>query len=224
MNHKKRIIGEILISMAIPVLCTCARIVKDSMDGYEPNLLSMVLYVLFLSVVTVPFLFLKDKKRKFNGFAIFLICVLVAVDQLVKIIIYRQGDFEIELISKGLSLKPSYNMYHTAMLSFLQLEINAAIIMCVKILTGLIMIVGVYLVMKKNKMIEEGVILLVLFCSGLFSSLVDSLVWGYTLDYICFPFYTVIDLKDIYLFIWGNLFVVYMLRVCGRQKELKGNV
>lgn len=222
MGQGKRKIEEILISMMIPVLCTCVRIVKDIMNGYEPNLLSMALYVLFLSIVTVPFLFSKDKKRKSNGSAIPMICVLVVLDQLIKVIVYRQGEFEIELISRGLSLKPSYNMYHTAMLSLLQWEVNTVVIVCLKIFAGLIMIVGLRLMMKKFKSIEGGTFLLVLFCSGVFSSWLDSLVWGYTLDYIRFPFYTVIDLKDIYMFIGGNLFVVYVLRVFECQKGLNG--
>lgn len=222
MSQRKRKIEEILYSMMISVLCTCVRILKDIMNGCNPNLRSMALYVLFLSIVTVPFLFFKKRKRKSSMFVIFMTFALVALDQLIKVIVYRQGEFEIELISKGLSLKPSYNRYHTAMLSFLQWEIDTVVIVCEKILVGLIMIVGIHLMIKKFKSIEDGTFLLILFCSGVFCSWLDSLAWGYTLDYIRFPFYTVIDLKDIYMVIGGNLFVVYVLRVFECQKDRKG--
>lgn len=170
-----------------------------------------------LSVATVPFLLIHQKKcGKF--FISGLVSLFVIADQIIKFVMLSLDDLKIEIIPHIFSLELSKNVFHSAMLSFFRFEVSIPGVLLIKVVSLLATLAGIKFVKRKFKTSEYIVWIFILILSGGIASFCDDILWGYTLDYLCFPAYTVMDLKDIYLFVGANLFNVTLLREYLYQK------
>lgn len=117
------------------------------------------------------------------------------IDQGIKLIIYKTG-VEINVLGKMFQLRQRKNMEQMALLNLFDIELNSYVIVMSKIAIVLI----VLLVIWKSKMSsEEFKCALLLLLSASFATLLDSLFWGYTLDYFYFNKLVCYDFKDFYV-------------------------
>lgn len=222
MNKKAEKLLEIIMVMAIPLLGVAVRCIKDIFRGYVPGYAGMLFYVAALSAVTVPFLLLHQRKhgRLFMAGAVVL---LVMADQIIKFILSSLDDVKIEMIPHVFSLEISKNVFHTAMLSFFRIESGIPGVLLIRAAALLALLAGISLIKKRFKRTEYVVWIFILMLAGSIASFCDTLFWGYTLDYLYFYAYTVIDLKDIYLSAGAGLVNVTLLREYFYQKNGGGH-
>lgn len=121
--------------------------------------------------------------------------ILTAADQLLKIVIYK-FDVNAKLAGSLLRIEPTPNLNQTAMFNLLGLELNGTFIIAFKAVI-IVLLCCIFLKIK-NKSVCLWYAFVLLLSAGI-STLADSAVWGYTLDYVYFSKLTCYDLKDFYV-------------------------
>lgn len=166
---------------------------------YINNIYDVISYLLFgvvnyaISIV----LFIKMKRMSDVNLKkiIILILSLVSLDQLIKLIIDRY-DINVNILGKLFRIEPTKNMEQNAALNFLKIELDDSLIIVFKLLLIFILFGMYFIVKNKNRNYMSVFILLM---SAAIVTLIDSVFWGYTLDYIYFNKLTCYDLKDFYV-------------------------
>lgn len=166
---------------------------------YINNIYDVISYLLFgvvnyaISIV----LFIKMKRMSDVNLKkiIILILSLVSLDQLIKLIIDRY-DINVNILGKLFRIEPTKNMEQNAALNFLKIDLDDSLIIVFKLLLIFILFGMYFIVKNKNRNYMSVFILLM---SAAIVTLIDSVFWGYTLDYIYFNKLTCYDLKDFYV-------------------------
>lgn len=166
---------------------------------YINNIYDVISYLMFgvvnyaISIV----LFIKMKRMSDVNLKkiIILILSLVSLDQLIKLIIDRY-DINVNILGKLFRIEPTKNMEQNAALNFLKIELDDSLIIVFKLLLIFILFGMYFIVKNKNRNYMSVFILLM---SAAIVTLIDSVFWGYTLDYIYFNKLTCYDLKDFYV-------------------------
>ena len=134
---------------------------------------------------------LLKKKKKLIAYVVF----AVLADQLIKVIIYQYQP-DINLIGKALRIQMVLNREQSALYSFFNIHMQTAVIIIQKILIfGAVTVV--YIKWKqKNQYYAYAYIL---FLTAMTASVIDSALWGFTVDYLNFYQLFCHDLKDLYV-------------------------
>ncbi len=145
------------------------------------------------------------KRIKPSRMGRWIVC-LVFIDQVIKVIIYRLNIDGI-IWNNIVGIKPIMNKEQMAILNFFKINLPSAIIIFLKVIIVIAILVAFLSIKKKN--INCIAIFVLLMASGV-ATLLDSLIWGYTLDYIYFVGLTCYDIKDFYVdialgFCWMEL-------------------
>jgi len=140
------------------------------------------------------YLYMKTKK------VFFLIIILVAIDQLIKLIINKfYLDSEFEIIPSLLYFKPTFNHKYFYINSLFNLVDGfwVHIIGCIAVIL-IMLIIDSYLKRKKygSFILRIGIMITI---AGAISALICTIFWNGTLDYIYLKPLFVFDLKDLYL-------------------------
>lgn len=172
-------------------------------------------YAFCLIVYWVSCKVMNKIKWKLKDYILF-VTGLVVVDQILKLIIYKVNpDFNI--IGTLLKIRIKENYHQMAILNFFDIEINSLSIIFFKSL--LIIFILVVFMCIKNKNSNHILAFVFLFSTGV-ATLVDSICWGYTLDYIYFYNLAVFDLKDFYSDVAVGLILLDQLVVT--KPKIKG--
>jgi signal peptidase II len=176
-------------------------------------------------------------KKRAIILAIVLIVILVFIDQFIKILIANYlldnqicrecvcVEADIILIANVLRLRPVLNTgFMGPLVNFAALfgiDISnysvAAIYKTVAVLLsiGIILIFLRHLIFISKKRKGSIYFLFVIYTAGSFCSLIDTIFWGGSLDYILFRFFPYIfDLKDVYLTCSPLFFLPWYISYC----------
>lgn len=161
---------------------------------YYLQVLLFTLMIYYLYGCIFEFLFIKNKIPKNT-----ILFALVMLDQISKVIVFRFiGESEKKLVWNFIKIKAKKNVSNSALLNFLSMEFNLVLVLVIKIL-----IIGclLYLYDKVHIKCNEywTKIALYFILAGSICSLIDTLFWGYSYDFIYIPGFIHMDLKDIYI-------------------------
>lgn len=190
--------------MLMPVLFLVSRI--STIDSFG-QIIGGVLYLL------VNFLFACILERLFNtsenklnkiSYVFFFIVIGTAIDQIVKLLIHRFG-VKVGIVGDFLAVKARKNTHQMAMLNFFDISLDVKWILLVKVLLACLMLLGYFLCRKKK---TEGAFGFIVLAITGFATILDTVCWGYTLDYIYFYRIVSVDLKDFL----ANIAMGYVLK------------
>ena len=160
---------------------------------------------------------------------VFLICLLIIIDQTIKIIIYSFFmEIRFDIIPSLFEFKPFFNVKHS--------YVNNLLYKYFHVNLGLLFHVGLYLFILiilipsiwltfRNNIRENKKILDVAFSFGIAATICaifGNLIWQKgTLDYIYLKPLFIFDLKDLYSNCFSILFIVFALKNKVQLKEIK---
>ena len=143
---------------------------------------------------------------------LFMVSLLVSIDQFIKIIILNNFMNEkVYFIDKMIGFEPIINTKYSYINSLgnLGIGLTAHIITVLTVLLiSIIIYIFIYETYNRNAFIE--CIFIFLF-SGSFCSLIDKIIWGGSLDYILIEGFFTFDLKDVYLSIFLMLIIACVI-------------
>lgn len=129
----------------------------------------------------------------------------VLIDQVIKVLLYNNFKYDYHYtITEFLALHLQFNTYGNFLSARFRIEYNAYYMAFIYIISLPLTVLLIYclkyfvLFLKLSPKFNYFNILAI---SGLVSSLLDKLFWGYTLDYIEISYIGIFDLKDCYLFV-----------------------
>lgn len=134
---------------------------------------------------------------------IFLICILVILDQSIKLYInmfHLNNNFNI--IGEYVQFKPHLNTDYSWINSLFNLGLGRTFHIVI-IVIGLIFIYILFVyISDKTKQARFVVISFIFIFSGVICSLIDKVYWNGSLDYILLKGLFIFDLKDVYITIF----------------------
>lgn len=136
--------------------------------------------------------------------------VLVVLDQTVKLFISSvPAGWSLNGFWGLLRIRPVRNTYNAAILNFFDVRVPATAVGVGKA-AFLLLLIGLFLHYKRKY--GGGRIFglyAMLLTAGVVCSLLDTSVWGYSLDYLSVPTFFVADLKDVYLDLGSGALLLY---------------
>ncbi len=184
-----------LCFLILPIITVIAQI--GYMDTFQ-RFLSYMLYVVVESGVSFCVYILIEKLlkkyTKTSSMAI-ITSIMIFLDQGIKLLIWK-FNVKFHIIGELLQIRISKNINQMAMLNFLKIELSTPIVLTLKILC-LALLIFVYIKFKNNYPQIKPIMILLL--SAQLANILDSALWGYTLDYVYFYKLTTYDLKDFYI-------------------------
>lgn len=149
------------------------------------------------------------------------IFALVAIEQIIKIIIYKNFlERQFPILPPILYFEPMFNKHYSWFNSMFQLGISKGL----HIAFGLIMVILIYLFYRYlNDQVGSNKLIHTMFAflfSGAICSLIDKIFWDGSLDYILVKGYFTFDLKDVYINIFNGLLILSMILHNKTLKEL----
>lgn len=150
-------------------------------------LISIILFVATNSIWNVKKL---DLRRGYVWIAF-----LVLVDQIAKMLVYSCKMDEIVWYDV-FGIKPTRNEEQMAVLNFLKIDLGDSWIVFIKVMLIIIILAIFCCVRKKNR---NRIYAFIFLMASAVATLLDSIIWGYTLDYIYFVGIVYYDLKDFYV-------------------------
>ncbi|NLV76097.1 MAG: signal peptidase II [Tissierellia bacterium] len=159
---------------------------------------------LFIPILTYIFLgyFITSylKKHDFsNKFMAVTIGVLVGIDQIAKLIIYRfLGNKAITLPGNLFMLKIVKNEQISALFNILGLTLPGWITTIARLMVLIVLLIFYRYCEEKYQKDSYLNLTKILTYAMVICSIMDSALWGYTLDFIVFKGLQAIDIKDIY--------------------------
>ncbi|WP_061995157.1 signal peptidase II [Clostridium sp. ATCC 25772] len=141
-----------------------------------------------------------------------LVFILVAIDQIIKIVINNKFfDKKFPILPPLLYFKPMFNRDYSWFNSMLQLGVGKYIhILIVVIMSILIYLLYQYL----NKQFGNNKIINIMYAfifSGAICSLIDKVFWNGSLDYISLNVFFTFDLKDVYINVFIGLVILSLI-------------
>lgn len=168
-------------------------------DGLS-NLLFILVNFLFSVVIYNVFLIPKINSKTDKRVGMFVIFLLVVFDQLIKIIIYKFDINNIYVIGDLLSVTQRKNSHQMGILNHFDVNLQNNIIVLIKIVALIITLI--LWKISATKFIKDKINpnkCFILLISSALCTILDSLIWGYTLDYVLFKNVFCYDLKDFYV-------------------------
>lgn len=198
--------------MLMPVLFVISRIpVIHTVGQVISCALYLVVNLLFALLLDMLLCKTKSKMEKIP-YAVLLVLGGTVLDQVIKLLIHK-FNVKANIVGKYLAVKERKNIHQMAMLNFFDVTLDVKWILLIKVLLTLLMIAG-YLHYKKKNL--EGAFGFLCGAIAGFATILDTVCWGYTLDYVYFYGIVSYDLKD---FI-SNIACGYVLKA-GLEQDLK---
>lgn len=177
----------------------------------NPYHLSVLLTPLFFYYI-LSYLFTYMYKGTFNiSHTYLLVSAFVVIDQIIKLVVYKTLiNSKIALISGYIYIKPSKNYHNSAALNYFNVEFVPLTLVVIFKIILLFAIVTLYYSLCKSSEYNNFWLTFsyIFFMCGTICSTLDSLVWGYSLDYIYISLFGTIDLKDIFIDIGISCFII----------------
>ena len=124
-----------------------------------------------------------------------LISVLTITDQLLKVIVHL-NQASLDIIGKYFRIQISKNTNQAAALNLFNIELDTALIAAIKFFLIVIILLAFIKFKNKSNYLLYAFILLL---PAAIANFIDSVVWGYTLDFFYFHRLVCYDLKDFYV-------------------------
>lgn len=164
------------------------------------------MYLILGLLLTLP----KRDMRLGTGGKIVLFAALILLDQGSKLLVHFFAEEKVlPIVGDMLEIRVAHNTHNSAALNFLNIHLPLWLIVFVKILV----LVGIVLLCRawslKYGSDRDSFLFLLLLGAGTFCSILDSALWGYSLDFICIPGFCVIDLKDIFINLGCGSLLIY---------------
>ena len=216
-KHNK-IIYPLVISMYWPLYKLYDVIFKD---GIRYSILPLMLPTFFYILAAVLFYILANKLKSIKRIYIFLVpLILVFIDILLKLLVKK---YNLE-ISFGylFQIKPNYNLYNAALLNFLDIDCPFIIVLIIRL--SILFIFPLILKKMYDELKADYFyiqIAFILLISGGLCSILDMIIFGYTLDYIYLQYYFTMDLKDIYVDLGIHIIIAYIINIIIQQQRVK---
>ena len=177
-------------------------------------LLYVVISFIFMCLLwkAVSFIDTRFDIKKFSVTAL-TASVLVILDQIIKLLLCKTG-FEIKIISKLFMIKQSHNINQTGIFNFLNIEITQVHAIIFK--TILLIVILCFYSFCRSEISKKGLTLLV---AGAVANILDSVFYGYTLDYIYFYRTTTYDLKDYYVDAGLSVLILCFIKYSNKKEK-----
>lgn len=179
------------------------------------NIISLIIYgficmITGVIIVEVYRLFVGRKFREPIA-----ILVLVSIDYVIKIIMDKIFIEPMIIFKDIWEISTSKNMNQNAIFNYWGIECSLLVATVIKIfLIGFILIIFMCFNKKYKTILAEYLnIAYIVTLSAALCSLLDTLYWGYTLDYIRFVDFMYCDIKDFYVDIGVSMFLVYYIKL-----------
>ena len=144
--------------------------------------------------------------------------LLLAADQVSKLLIHHYLEGELVIIPYGVSFLRHENVHHSAITSFLNIPVSRWMMAIIK---PVFLILLWFLLKESLQEIDGGAyasLSRILFFSGGIASVLDTVFWGYTLDFIYLKGFFTMDLKDLYI---SLAFGAFLLLVWNAEEKKK---
>lgn len=138
--------------------------------------------------------------------------VLVGIDQIAKVVIYNFLGSNVINLGNLYAIKIVKNEQVTAFFNILGLTLPSWIITIMRFMVLILMLILFKQCEKKYHKDSYLNLAKIFIYSMLICSLVDSTLWGYTLDFIILKDLQAIDIKDIYAQFGIGLFLIYSIK------------
>lgn len=152
------------------------------------------------------------------------VCILIAIDQVIKIIInHNLVDKKIPILSPLLYFEPKFNRQYSWINSMLDLGMSKWIHIAIGLITTVLLYLFYQYLNKKlltNKIINT---MYAFVFSGAICSLIDKAFWDGSLDYILIKSLFTFDLKDVYLCIFYVILIILWLLKHKDFKQIEDN-
>lgn len=199
---------KLLCFMIFPLVFICSRITYLN-ELYELKSYMLFLGFDFLICIIMYGLTTKILKQTYKVHDIVIFIVLgSSIDQVLKLIVCKY-KMNISVLGDLLQIKQTKNINQMAALNILNIELNTNIIVIIKIF---VLIVLLTLLIKNRKKKNNLVYAFLFWVMAALSNVLDSIFWGYTLDYVYFYHLTCYDLKDFYVDMAIGCFLLYFLK------------
>jgi lipoprotein signal peptidase len=153
---------------------------------------------------------------------IFWIVILITIDQLIKVLIYRYFfNVRFEIIPSLLEFYPKFNTQYSYLNVLLNSHHNINIGLVWHIIYILILqvvIICIYIFFKNKNHIKLLDFSLIFFEAGIISAFISYFLKKGCLDYIYLKPLFIFDLKDLYLNCFRVLFFIYILKTLISKK------
>lgn len=187
---------DVFYFLLIPLLeCLFyARNIKEADD-----ILTLFIYVIISFLISIILFattnsILSDKRLDLRKVCVW-IAFLVLLDQILKMLVsFCKIDKIIWCDVFG--IKPIRNEEQMAVLNFLKIDLGDVLIVFIKVVL-IITILAIFSCLRKKN--RNRIYAFIFLMSSAIATFLDSIIWGYTLDYIYFVGIVYYDLKDFYV-------------------------
>lgn len=139
----------------------------------------------------------------------------ILLDQFIKCFIYK-FDVHFNIIGTVFKIKPTQNIHQNGMFNYFDIKLDTSMIVLFK--ASVLIMVVVFFVRLKYKNFNRNCAFLLYISAGI-ATLLDSLLWGYTLDYFSFTGFTCYDLKDFYVNVAAGLGILELFNEVKQQNS-----
>lgn len=144
------------------------------------------------------------------------VAVFAAIDHFIKLVLSKTG-FETSIIGKYLMIKHSHNINQNGIFNYLKIETSQLTMIFLKAAI-LVIVICLYKLFRT----ETGGKAYILVTASALASFLDTLIYGYTLDYVYFYKVMTYDLKDFYVDAgWSVIIMVIFINEIKKSKEKK---
>ena len=188
--------NDVFYLLLIPLLeCLFyARNIKETDD-----ILTLFIYVIVSFLISIILFVTTNSILSVKRLDLRKVCVwiafLILLDQMVKILVSFWKIDEIVWYDV-FGIKPIRNEEQMAVLNFLKIDLGDALIVFIKVMLIITILAIFSCVRKKNR---NRIYAFIFLMSSAVATFLDSIIWGYTLDYIYFVGVVYYDLKDFYV-------------------------
>lgn len=211
-----------LYFLIMPVIYTILMVMNGRVHSVD-NIISLLIYgvlCIFLGIIGVYLYNIFKVEKNIKGIGIGI--TLISIDQLIKGIVVQKLLKEIVVIDNILKFSISKNINQNSIFNYLNIKCDFYTILIIKIILLITMwYIYRYFARKYKDMYFKYLNLSFIFmaCAAV-CNILDTLCWGYTVDYILFVNFMCCDLKDFYVDIGISLFIVYYFKI-GMSKQIE---
>lgn len=208
------IMKKALFFLTVPVITVLSRIY---LVNEASQVISFGLFILIDFVISLIIFIISNEKEFDLSKSIILAVFLAVIDQLLKIVI-NIYDFKTKLVGELLRIEPTKNLNQTAMFNLFSLEFDRLFIIIFK---AVLVVIILFIFIKINSKSKNIWCAFVLLLTASLSNFIDSIAWGYTLDYLYFYKLTCYDLKDFFVDTGVGFIIIELFSTKKNTKEVK---
>lgn len=149
-------------------------------------------------------------KKAFSSMKVFAwIMFLAAVDQISKLLVRAFLTEEQVIIPYGVSLQRLDNVHHSAVTSFFHLSVSRWGMGAFKVIALILLWFVISKTFEESGEDAYSSLGKILLFSGGLASILDTFLWGYTLDFVYLYGFFTMDIKDLYISLSVGAILLY---------------